>query len=131
MVFNQLFVEKPSMEIVDKIIHAFGLIDINDKKEFSFIDMDRANTLTILRNIENEIRECYIPCKQQKYVSKIDHKSAITIFRQFLKSQNYELVAKEKYINAKKSLLYKIITKEEKNKDKKPKLPENVTLYFD
>ncbi len=130
MVFNQLFVEKPSMEIVNKIIKIFGLNDINDSKEFSFIDMDKYNTLANLRGIENELKECYLPCKQKIYLNEINYKSAITIFRQFLKSQNYDLKAREKYINTKKCLKYKIITKEEKRKDKK-KNPENITLYFD
>lgn len=130
MVFNQLFVEKPTMQIVNKIVNTFGLDDINNSKEFSFIDMDKYNTIILLKCIENEIRDCYLPCKQKKYLKEFNNKSAITILRQFLKTQNYDLKAREKYINSKKYLLYKIITKEQKNKDKK-NIPEEITLYFD
>ena len=131
MVFNQLFVEKPTMEIVNKIIKAFGLNNINDSREFSFLDMDRLNTIIQIRTIENEIKECYLPCKQRKYFNLITNKTSITMFRQFLKTQEYDLISRERFLNSKKYLVYKIITKEEKNKDKKPKMPENVTLYFD
>ena len=131
MVYNQLFVDKPNIEIVNKIIKAFGLNDINDGREFSFLDMNRINTIIQLRIIEEEIKDCYLPCKQRKYFNQITNKTSITMFRQFLKTQDYDLVSRERFINSKKCLVYKIITKEEKNKDKKPKMPENVTVYFD
>jgi hypothetical protein len=82
----------------------------------------------------NEIKDCYIPCKQQKYANEINNKTIITILRQFLKLHEYDLYSKEKYINSTKYLLYKIISKKEKDKIKKTKKyisNKPVTIVFD
>jgi hypothetical protein len=73
MVLNQLFRISPSLELTIKLIKIFGLRDINDKTEFCVLDMDRLNTLGNFKNIQKEIKNCYIPCKRKKYIdSHID-----------------------------------------------------------
>jgi hypothetical protein len=134
MVLNQLFIEKPPNELLNRIIKAFGLNDLNDKKEFSQIDLDRYNTLIILQTMETELKECYIPCKQKKYLDNINYKGAITIFRQILKAFDYDLFSKEKFIKGTKYLVYKIVTKQEKDffkKNKKPHSNQEFVIVFD
>ena len=136
MVVNQLFMQKPPNELLVKIIKAFGLNDLNDTKEFSQIDMDNYNTLTIFHTLEKELADCYIPCKRQEYtgnIRNIIYKEAVTIFRQFLKAYNYDLQSKERYIKGIRYLVYKIVTKQEKyiNKTKKNPPKKEFIIVFD
>ena len=134
MVLSQLFNYKPSLELVNKIIQKIGLKDIHDNSTFTTLDIDRHNTIINIKIFENEIKDCYIPCKQQKYVNEINNKTIITILRQFLKLHEYDLHSKEKFINNTKYILYKIISKKEKDKIKKTKKyisNKSVTIVFD
>ena len=68
MVVNQLFIHKPPNELLNNIIKAFGLNDLNDTREFSQLDIEKNNTIKNIRNLEKEISECYIPCKRKNYI---------------------------------------------------------------
>jgi len=134
MVLNQLFNEKPPLELIIKILQKIGLKDINDTTEFTTLDLDTHNSITNIKLFENEIKECYIPCKRSKYVSEISNKTIITILRQFLKMYEYDLISREKYIGGIKYLLYKIVTKKDKDFSKKNKKYINkkeITIVFD
>lgn len=136
MVVNQLFNDRPSYEVTLKLVRLFGLKDLKDQTEFTVLDMNHSNVLTKFKFIEEEISECYIPCKRKVYLSNITNKSLINILRQFLKTQDYDLSSHEKIINSKKHLVYKIVTKEQKEKINrlKPnyKVPtKQITVVFD
>ena len=134
MVYNQLFVKKPSLELLNNLITKLGLKDINDNTEFTFIDMNLINTIVAIKTIENEIRECYIPCKRAKYATNLDNKGIITILRQFLKVHDHDLQSREKFIKGTKYLVYKIITKQDKEfakKTKKYQPKKEITIVFD
>lgn len=119
MGYNQLFLVKPSMEIIIKLINCFELEDLNDKTEFTHLDMDRNNTLCKIRELEEELAKYYLPCKKNIYLNKWTNKNCITICRQFLKTVDMTLTSREKYINSRKHLLYKLITTQEKDELKK------------
>jgi hypothetical protein len=134
MVLNQLFNDKPPLELVNKLVSKFGLKDIDDTTEFTTLDMDRNNTLVNFKAIENDIKECYIPCKRTKYANNITNKNLITILRQFIKIYDRDLFSKEKFISGRKYLVYKIITKQDKEYSKKNKKYINkkeITIVFD
>lgn len=134
MVLNQLFTHRPSLELLTKILQKFGISDINDTTtEFTLLDMAQINTLASIKTFENEIKECYIPCKRDKYVGTLDDKSLITVLRQFLKMHDYDLQSREKFIKGTKYLVYHIITKQEKDFIKKSKKPQKkeITIVFD
>ena len=137
MVVNQLFIHKPPIELLNKLIKAFGLNDINDTKEFSQLDMDIHNTLATFHTLEKELGDCYIPCKRKEYtdnIKNIIYKEAITIFRQFLKAHNYDLYSKERFIKGIKYLVYRIVTKQEKSiisKTKKHPPRKEFVIIFD
>jgi hypothetical protein len=133
MVLNQLFVSKPPFELVNNIIKKFGLKHINDTKQFSYIDMNKNNTLSIFNSLENELNKYYLPCKKKKYLNNVNtltNKQAITILRQLLKVYNYDLFSKEKFIKGTKYSVYKIISKNDKifNLNKKNK---EIIILFD
>jgi hypothetical protein len=134
MVLNQLFNEKPSLELVNKLVSKFGLKDINDNTEFTILDMERINTLINFKLIESDIKDAYIPCKRIKYANIFTNKSLITILRQFIKLYDKDLFSKEKFINGNKYLVYKIVSKQDKEFSKKNKKYINkkeITIVFD
>ena len=134
MVVNQLFIVKPSQEIILKLINLSGVKDLNDNHEFSLLDMNRLETVKKFKEMQFEIQKYYLPCKQKIYLSKWSHKSYITICRQFLRTINYDINSREKFINNKKYLLYSIISSEAKKeklrKEKRTKKKE-VIITFD
>lgn len=134
MVLNQLFAHRPSLELVLKMLSKFGIYKIDDNTtEFTLLDMAQLNTLTAIKTFENEIKECYIPCKRDKYLAHLDNKALITVLRQFLKMHDYDLQSREKFIKGTKYLVYHIITKQEKEFIKKNKKPQKkeITIVFD
>ena len=133
MVLKQLFVSKPPIELLNNITKGFGLKTLNDTKEFSYIDMNKLNTIQIFNNYENELNKYYLPCKKKKYfndIKTLTNKQAITILRQLLKVYDYDLYSKEKFIKGIKYSVYKIISKNEKifNLTKKKK---EIIISFD
>lgn len=110
MGFNQLFIKKPTIEILEKILKCIGLNSINDETEFSKLDFVRLNSLVLFQEIKEEVSSFYLPCKKTIYFKTINDRTLITITRQFLKIFNYTLDSKEKYINSKKYIIYKIMT---------------------
>ena len=67
MVLNQLFISKPPIKLLKKIMKGFGINSLNDTKEFCYLDMIKLNTLNTFHNLDNELRKYYIPCKQKIY----------------------------------------------------------------
>lgn len=135
MVVNQLFIIKPTQDLITKIINTFGIKDLKDNHEFSLLDMNNIETVKKLKELELDIKKYYLPCKQKIYLENWNYKTCITIARQFLKTIDYDINSREKFINNKKYLLYKLITRQEKEqekikKEKKTKKKE-VIITFD
>ena len=106
---NQLFKKSPDVDTTIKLLNHFGIQDLNDNHSFhkkNLIDLD---TVSEISNMVDELEKYYLPCKAKVYL-RILMKGCITILRQFLKSQGYTLISKEKYINKKKLLIYQMIT---------------------
>ena len=83
-----------------------SLITIISQKK----DLEELNTIDNLNQLKDKLASYYIPCKAKLYVNNIDHKRAITILRQFLKTQNYTLSSKEKYIKGIKYNTYTVVS---------------------
>ena len=134
MVLKQLFISKPPLELLKKIINGFGLTNLHDKKEFSYLDMNELKTLNIFHILENDLRKYYIPCKQKIYfdnMNNLTNKEAITILKQLLKIHDYDLNSREKFIKGIKYSIYKIITKQEKIFNIQKKKNKEIVIIFD
>lgn len=135
MVLNQLFVVKPTPEIIFKIINFLGLENLDDRNEFTILNMNENETVKKYFQNNIEINGYYLPCKRKDFKS-LTNKNCITIARQFLKTIQYDIVSKEKYINNKKYLQYKLISKQEKEdnireKKEKEKRDKEIIITFD
>jgi len=107
---NQLFKSYPDKELIIKLLNIFGIIDFSDNHFFTKEDLIELDTVLQLNKLKDELEIYYIPCKAKIYLKDINEKRAITILRQFLKTHNYSLFSKEKYIQNIKYNTYTLIS---------------------
>ena len=131
MTINQLFRKNPTPELLDEILNAFGLENLNDKKIFSRNDLENINTVEKLNVIKERIGEYYLPCKKKVYLKNLNTKKSITLLRQFIKVYNYTLFSKEKYSKNEKIIVYQIIPKENNKLEKTIKNTGGCIISFD
>ena len=105
----QLFTEKPKEEFIITILECFGMDGMDDRKEFCKEDLNTLNTVDKITNLIPSLNMYYLPCKGNIYLNNITPKRCITILSQFLKLFEYKLCRKERIINSKKYIYYKII----------------------
>jgi hypothetical protein len=79
--------------------------------EFSKNIINQKNIIQKIEEKMEEIKNYYIICKQKIYLENLNEKKFITLLRQLLRTNDFELKSKEKYNNGKKYLLYKITKK--------------------
>ena len=128
MTINQLFITKPSDEIISKFIGIFGYNDIlNIDKDKIFTKNDLLNDKVVEKFIEisDALKIHYLPCKQKVYFNNINLKKILTILRQILKLYDYKLVSNDKYISGTKIIMYNIVLIKEK------KTSVNCVVTFD
>ena len=105
-----MFKNYPNEEFVINLLNIYGIKDFSDNHYFTKKDLEELNTIDNLNQLKDKLASYYIPCKAKLYVNNIDHKRAITILRQFLKTQNYTLSSKEKYIKGIKYNTYTVVS---------------------
>lgn len=105
---NQLFIDKPPESIILTCVILLGWTSFTDKRILMRTDLDSIKIADKFLNVINELRQYYLPCKQDKYLSNINTKSVITIVRQLLKTIGYNIKGIEKVIDNKKEMIYKL-----------------------
>lgn len=131
MVKDQLFKNKPDLNLVIDIIKLYGLNDFSDTKLFTKENLQDLNTVEKLNNHIERLREYYLPCKAKKYLVNLDEKKSITILRQLLKQHGHNLLAKEKFIKGIKYNFYQIIQYSNKKLDTEKIIDDRIVLSFD
>ena len=106
---DQLFKNKPDMNLVNDTIRLFGLSDFNDNTLFTKQNMVDLKTVQKVNEIIPRLQDYYLPCKSKKYLTRLDEKRCLTILRQLLKQYNHTLISKEKYIKSIKYNFHQII----------------------
>tara|TARA_B100001093_G_scaffold518923_2_gene605590 strand:- start:817 stop:1239 length:423 start_codon:yes stop_codon:yes gene_type:complete len=105
---DQLFKKNPSDELFQKILNAFGLKDLEDKRSFSRKDLKYIKTVEKINNLKSDLEEYYLPCKARTYLNGLNEKNVITILRQILKTRNYTISSREKYMKGVKFIIYNL-----------------------
>ena len=131
MAKDQLFKNKPDLNLVTDIIRLYGLTDLNDTKLFTKENLKDLNTVEKLHNYLDRLRDYYLPCKSKKYLIDLDEKKSITILRQLLKQHGHNLLAKEKFIKGVKFNFYQIIQYSNKKLDTEKLIDDRIVLSFD
>jgi len=105
---DQLFKKNPSNDLFNKVLKAFGLSGVDDKRCFSRKDLGYIKTVDLINEIKPELEECYLPCKSRTYLNSLTEKNVITILRQILKTRNYTITSREKYMKGCKFIIYNL-----------------------
>jgi len=113
---NQLFRKLPTLDLFERFVKIFGLIDINDSRKFTRDTLTNQKTLEKFEGFREELEEYYIPCKVEKYLSDMNEKKLITVLRQIGKVYDYSVISNEKFINSRKVLQYSL-EKDSQNDD--------------
>lgn len=108
MKLNQLFYEIPPIEIIEKLMSAFGLSNINDTKEFNKNDLISNHTASKIIELIPDLALYYLPCKANIYLTNITEKRSITILSQHLRLYDYRLSRDERIIDGKKDIFYRL-----------------------
>tara|TARA_B100001094_G_scaffold94045_1_gene89834 strand:+ start:9203 stop:9592 length:390 start_codon:yes stop_codon:yes gene_type:complete len=129
MPVNQLFRTMPDRSFVISLLNLYGIEDFNDTRYFTRENLETLNTAEELKELEDKLRNYYIPCKAKTYLEEITIPRSIVILRQFLKCHGYTLFSKEKFIKSKKHTIYKIVTIDKEVST--PQKKEKVVVSFD
>ena len=118
MTINQLFIKRPSNEILENLLEIFGynsIDNIDEKYKFNREKLLNDNILEKFDKIKENIKSNYINCKRNSYFENLDIKKLITILRQHLKLINYKLNSEVKYKNNKKIINFNIVNLKKEN----------------
>ena len=129
MPVNQLFRTMPDRSFVISLLNLYGIEDFNDTRYFTRENLETLNTAEELKELEEKLKDYYIPCKARTYLEEITIPRSIVILRQFLKCHGYTLFSKEKFIKSKKHTIYKIVTIDKEVST--PKKKGKVVVSFD
>jgi len=105
---DQLFKKYPSDDLFSEVLKAFGLNGLYDTRSFSRRDLKVLNTLEIIDNLKPSLRQYYYPCKARAYLTELTVKNVITVLRQLLRTRNYTINSREKYIRGEKFIIYSL-----------------------
>ena len=111
----QLFQQVPDEEFMVKLLNCFGIIDFNDKKEFTKSNLEDLNIISKIEDLIPELVIYYLPCKYEMFLTNITLNKCITILRQILRLYDYNLKKREHVHNKKKSIYYRIERINDKN----------------
>jgi hypothetical protein len=114
MKINQLFTKKVNSETLSKLMMCFNLTDLNDPHTFTKYDLETFGCVDKMEKIKHELKFFYLPCKAKVYLDSITVKKAITVLKQVLRLHGYTLQSKEKNVQSKKLIYYKLVHGKEK-----------------
>lgn len=135
MSLNQLFLRKPPLDLLMKILKNCTIDSLNSNVYFSINILENNNSIIKSKLLIDELSEYYLPCKKKVYFYEITNRKLITIIKQVLRLYDYKLHSIEKYSNSKKYILYQILPKDAKIKRTKKNMHnisnERIVLKFD
>ena len=112
---NQLFKKIPTLELIISVINCFGLETLTDHRSFSRKDLIKLETVKQINYLKPILERYYLPCKARNYLSDLNEKNVITVLRQILKTRDYTINSREKYMKGDKFIIYNICPINHKN----------------
>ena len=100
---------------IKAICKGAGMIEPNMATMLAFICVDIKLSNQVAKTLLNDITD----------------KKCITILRQFIKVHGYTLISKERYINRKKTCVYRLIKVDDKPKTPSNKKNKNIVISFE
>lgn len=104
----QLFKERPSDALFQKVASAFGGNRFDTQFTFNIYDMEKLNTLSAMKELAPALEDVYLDCKKKVYllVDGWTIKNCINILRHFCKLKQAKLLYQEKLKNGVKYIQY-------------------------
>ena len=115
MSLNQLFCKRPDNSILEILLECFKLENLQDTTIFTKKDLAEYKTVQKINLHKDEFEKYYLPCKGKKYLYDLNEKKAMTILKQIVKTFDYFVFSKEKYIDGEKFITYQIVPIDQKN----------------
>jgi hypothetical protein len=112
-------------------MESFKLENLQDTKIFTKKDLKEYETVDKINLKKKEFEKYYLPCKGKKYLNELNEKKVITILKQILKTFNYFVFSKEKYIDGEKFITYQLVPIDQRNILKVKKKDEKFVISFD
>jgi hypothetical protein len=107
-----IFRKEPPLEIVLRVLEAFGLKGLCDASWFTKPHI----RLDILELVLLDLEPYYMPCKAEIYLyNKLTAQRAVTILRQVLNARNIHLSTNERGRNGVKTMWYQIVAENPKD----------------
>lgn len=131
MTLFQLFLKKPTEDILNRLLVIYDLINLDDTKIFSKKELEDKNVVKDVIKVIPELELYYLPCKRKKYLYDLNSKKLITILRQVIRCYDYFLYSKERYIQGNKYITYQIMPNNKKILLKTRKKDESYIVSFD
>jgi hypothetical protein len=120
MTLNQLFLIKPSLELILQLLACVNINSLKSDVSFSKKTIVRHDIIAKAEPVINELRKCYLPCKTRRHLDNMTPMKLITVLKQCLKLYNISLYSYEKYINSEKTILYKLDLRKPEEKTEGP-----------
>ncbi len=129
---NQLFRKPVDEPLALRLLAAFGIRGLHDRRVFSKHDLVVQRTLDVLRDdgVLEELRDFYIPCKARVYLDGMSEKKAITVLKQVLRLHDHILIARERNVSNHKVIFYHVAARQERHA-KMALITGGGTLRFD
>ena len=108
MTINQLFIKKPHIELLLKILGFINIDNLDSDIQFSVHTLEHSNIIIKAKPYLDELSQYYLPCKKKIYFDPLTYKKFITILKQTLKLYDKYLKSNERYQNGKKFTIYSI-----------------------
>ena len=107
---DQLFKHSVDIIFLETFFNDLFEIKLDEHINYNFSRLTIVNKdiLSKINNYMDQLRSYYIICKQKKYLENLNEKKIITLLRQLLRTNEFELNTTEKYDSGKKYLLYTI-----------------------
>lgn len=127
MKYLQLFKEIPPDSLMREVFRCYNLEGMFDNLEFSKKDLEDTHAIDKMILLVPELNKFYVPCKAKTYLKDLTAKKCITILSQLLRLHGYLLHRRERFINRKKTIIYCI----KKKGDKEIHIGDHKELTFD
>jgi hypothetical protein len=111
MKYLQLFNNVPPLSLMNDLFACYGISGFDDNNEFSRKDLETRRCVHKLIDLIPELIMYYVPCKAKVYLNDLNEKRAITILSQFLRMYGYELYRKERIMDKRKCVMYRLCKK--------------------
>jgi hypothetical protein len=112
MTIQQLFAKKPTDDVIKDILLITKFGSLHNPKEVTKDDLESAEVVKLYNQFKPNLKPFYITCKYKKHVeAEITYKNIITVLRQLVRTRQFKIISKQKYVNGKRIYVYNLLSK--------------------